>query len=75
MRLHRSERLQERWYSLPADVRQFVESLKTDPRPQGALVVEDRVDRFEEFVAGFWLTWEVDNPTGETVIRVTISDS
>jgi hypothetical protein len=33
------------------------------------------VDRFEEFVAGFWLTWEVDNPTGETVIRVTISDS
>jgi hypothetical protein len=73
MRLHRSERLQSQWYSLPPLIRQYIESLKSNPRPPGILETIDHPGRYEEFVSGRWIIWEVEE-TSETVIRVTISE-
>ena len=75
MRLHRSPDLQDQWYSLPTEVRAFIESLKKNPRPADALTFEDELDHFEEFIAGYWIGWLVDQSTGETIIRVTLSDA
>lgn len=74
MRLHRSEKLQGQWYNVAPEVRSFVESLKTIPRPDGARQVQGRQNRYEDFIGGKWIIWEIDQSTGETVIRVTISD-
>ena len=74
MRLQRSDRLQRRWYGLPAEVRSFIESLKTNPRPDGIRRIPERPNYYEEFVAGFWIGWQVDESGSETIIRVTISD-
>ena len=74
MRLHRSERLQHQWYSLPAEVRRFVEALKTNPNPPGALQIKERPGRQEEFVLGYWIIWETDKGGSETIIRVTIAE-
>jgi hypothetical protein len=75
MRLHRSERLQAQWYTLPAAVRAFVEGLKSNPRPSDAMTVPERPGYYEEFIADHWIGWTVDESTGETIIRVTISES
>lgn len=74
MRLHRSNRLQERWYSLPPEIRQFVESLKIDSEPKSARSLPERPGRYEDFIAGLWVIWEVDTTGSETIIRVTISE-
>ncbi len=74
MRLHRSERLQSQWYSLPPVIRAYIENLKNNPRPQGVLEIIDHPGRREEFVSGRWIIWEVEEKTGETVILVTISE-
>ena len=74
MRLQRSTRLQAQWYALPTEIRGFIESLKRNPRPADALTITDRPSYYEEFVAGYWIGWSVDDSTGETIIRVTISE-
>ena len=73
MRLHRSEALQSAWYTVDPEVRKFVESLKLDPYPASARAIEERPGRFEDFVSGRWIVWEIDDSGGETVIRVTIT--
>lgn len=74
MRLHRSERLQAAWYSLPVEIRGFIEGLKKQPRPEGARQIEGYPNLYEEFIAGVWVGWEIDDTTGETTILVTISE-
>jgi hypothetical protein len=73
MRLHRSERLQNQWYGVSPEIRRFVESLKQNFRRDDC-IVSNRPNRYEDFVGGKWVIWEIDDSGGETVIRVTISD-
>jgi hypothetical protein len=72
MRLHRSERLQAQWYTLPPEVRAFVERLKSNPRPPDAMTIPERPGYYEDFIAGVWIGWIVDETTGETIIKVVI---
>lgn len=54
-----------------APLRRMIESLQKDPFPEDALKVEGFANRFEVFVAGYWIVFEVDqsNPS-ETVVWV-----
>jgi len=70
MRIYRSQALTERWHTLPAEVRRFVESLQTNLRHEWARPVPERPGRYELPVAGYWLTWQVDTTGGETTIAV-----
>lgn len=70
MRIYRSQALTERWHLLPAEVRRFVEALRVNQRPEWARPVPERPGRFELPVAGYWITWQIDNTGGETTIAV-----
>lgn len=74
MRLHRSEDLQKQWYGLPSAVRAFIESLKINPRPPEVMAFPEEPDYYEEFIDDFWIGWEIDESSGETIIRVTIAE-
>ena len=75
MRIHRSQSLTEQWHTLPTEVRRFIQSLRTNPRPPDALTLPERPGYYQEFIAGHWIGWQVDESTGETIIRVTLSDT
>ena len=75
MRLQRSDRLQNQWYTLPSEVRRFVESLKTNPHPTGALQTKERPGRQEELITGYWVIWDIDEGGNETIVRVTIANN
>ena len=75
MRIHLSRDILTAWRALPPEVRRFIESLKRNPRLADAMTFEDQPDHFEEFIAGYWIGWLVDESTGETIIRVTLSDT
>lgn len=74
MRLHRSRDLESLWYTLPPEIRGFVNSLKVNPRPEGARSIPERPGRFEDFIAGYWIIWEVDQSGSETIVRVEITE-
>jgi hypothetical protein len=73
MRIHRSQALTERWHTLPAEVRRFVESLRIDPRPEWARPIAERPGYYEIPVAGYWIGWQINTTGGETVIEVGIA--
>jgi hypothetical protein len=54
-----------------APLRRAIEALKKNPFPEDAYAVEGYPERYEFFVAGYWIIYEVDQSGGETVIRVT----
>ncbi len=70
MRIYRSKALTARWHILPAEIRSFVESLRTNPRPEWARPIPERPGRYELPVAGYWLMWQIDETGGETTIAV-----
>lgn len=74
MRLHRSKRLQDAWYTLPGEVRGFVNALKTNHRPDGARAIPERPGYFEDFISGFWIGWTIDHSGSESVLLVTIRE-
>lgn len=59
-----------------APLRRMIESLRKDPFPEDVLKVEGYLDRYEVFVAGYWIVYEVDrsNPS-EMVIRVILIEA
>src|SRR2546423_14125718 len=74
MQIQLSRRILTIWRTLPPEVRRFVEVLQINPRPPGALAFPERPNYYEEFIAGYWIGWTVDESTGETIIRVTVSE-
>jgi hypothetical protein len=56
-------------------LRRAIESLKTTPVPEWAREVPEWPGRYEWFVAGYWLVYEIDrsNPS-ETIIRVILAE-
>ena len=74
MRIHLDRQILAIWRNLPPEVRAYIELLKRNPRPPDAMKTRERPNRYEEFVAGYWIVWDVDESTGETIIRVTISE-
>jgi len=73
MRLQRSKRLQDQWYTLPPEVRGFVNSLKANQTPEESLTFDERPNYREFFISGWWVGWTVDNSTGETLIIATLA--
>jgi len=59
-----------------APLRRRIESLREDPVPEDALKIEGYADRYELFVIGYWIVYQIDrsNPS-ETVIRVILIDA
>ncbi len=75
MRIHRSKELTERWHTLPAEVRRFVESLRTNQPSVWARPIPERTGYFEQPVAGYWIGWQVVKTESETIIIVGIADN
>ncbi len=70
MRIYRSQELTACWHTLPAEIRRFVESLRTNQQPEWVRPVPERPGRYELPVAGYWIAWQVDDTGGETTISV-----
>lgn len=73
MRIHLKRDIIAIWHTLPPEVRVFVEALKRNPHPTEAYAITERPGYYEDFIAGYWLGWQVDDSGNETIIRVTIS--
>ena len=74
MHIHLSQQAIRLLYQLGlegSELRQALETLKQDPIPEWALPVADHPNRYEFFVAGYWIIYEVDHDAGETVILVS----
>jgi hypothetical protein len=58
-----------------APLRRAVEALEQNPTPADAITTPERPGRYETHVRvgqrGYWLTWQIEQDRGETVIRVT----
>ena len=72
MQIQLNRQMLSAWRTLPPEARHFVESLKVNPRPQGALRIEGRPNYYEEFIAGVWVGWSVNDAGGETIVIVGI---
>lgn len=70
MRIFRSQALTQRWHTLPAEVRRFVESLRSDPIPKWAVPVPERPGRYEIPIEGHWIAWQIDDSGGERTLAV-----
>jgi hypothetical protein len=57
-------------------LRRMIEALQKNPFLDDALKVEGYADRYEVFVAGYWIVYEIDqsNPS-EMVIRVILIEA
>jgi hypothetical protein len=74
MRVHLSQQAIRLLYQLGeagSALRQTLESLKENPTPEWARVVEGYEVRYEFFVTGYWIVYEIHRGGGETVITVT----
>jgi hypothetical protein len=74
MRVHISSQVQKLRYQLGEagnELRQALESLKTNPTPEWARKVEEYESRYEFFMAGYWVIYEIKQDRGETVIVVS----
>jgi hypothetical protein len=59
-----------------APLRRKIESLRDDPFPEDALKVEGYASRYETFVAGYWIVYEIDrSDPSETVIWVILAEA
>jgi hypothetical protein len=56
----------------PPELAGIVRSLLINPRPEWARLLADEPNRYELPVGSYWLTWQIEESTGETVIRATI---
>jgi hypothetical protein len=74
MQIHLSRDILSIWRNLPPEIRRFIESLTRNPRPDDALNMAEQPNRYEDFISGYWIIWEIDDSAKETVIRVTISE-
>jgi hypothetical protein len=36
--------------------------------------IPERPNYYEEFISGYWIGWQVDDNTGDTIVRVEIID-
>jgi hypothetical protein len=54
-----------------APLRRAIEALKKNLFPEDAMQVKGYPNRYEIFVMGYWMIYEVDQSGGETVIWVT----
>jgi hypothetical protein len=73
MRFHYSTRVSKLLRDLKeegAPLRRMIESLHKDPIPEDALKVSGHLDRYELFVAGYWIVYEVDKSGGETILWI-----
>ncbi len=59
-----------------APLRRMIESLRKNPIPEDAIKVEGYLARYEVFVAGYWIVYEIDrsNPS-ETVIWIILIEA
>ena len=59
-----------------APLRRMIESLRQNPLPADAIKVEGYLERYEVFVAGYWIVYEIDrsNPS-EMVVRVILIEA
>ena len=72
MRIHLSQQALKFLRSLGeqgAELRQAVESLKQNPTPDWAITLTG--NHYEFFTAGYWLLYEIDSTTSETIVRIT----
>lgn len=54
-----------------APLRRTIEGLRKQLFPADALKVDGYANRYELFVAGYWIVYEVDQQGGETIVLVT----
>jgi mRNA-degrading endonuclease RelE of RelBE toxin-antitoxin system len=74
MRVHLSREVLQIWYRLGeegAELRRVLEGLKKNPVPEGVRAIEGYPNRYELFVAGYWIVYEIDQSGGETVVIVS----
>jgi len=59
-----------------APIRRIIESLQHNPLPDDVIKIDGYESRYEVFVAGYWVVYEVDqtNPS-ETIIRVIMVEA
>jgi len=57
-------------------IRRQIEALRENPYPDDILKIEGYEGRYEMFVAGYWVVYEVDtsNPS-ETIIRIILVET
>jgi len=59
-----------------APIRRAIEALQKEPTPEDALKVEGYVSRYELFVAGYWVVYEVDRTDpSETIVWVILIEA
>ena len=57
-------------------LRRMIESLQQNPIPEDALKVDGYASRYEVFVAGYWIVYEIDrSDPGETVVWVVLIEA
>ncbi len=59
-----------------APIRRQIEALRENPTPDDVLKIEGYEGRYELFVAGYWIVYEVDTrDPSETIIRVILIEA
>jgi len=74
MRVQISPQVQKLRYQLGErgnELRRALESLKSNPIPDWVRKVEGYEARYEFFMAGYWVIYEIQQDRGETVIVVS----
>ena len=56
----------------PPELAGMVRALLVNPRPEWARPLAGEPNSLELPVSGYWLTWQIDESQGETVIRATV---
>lgn len=59
-----------------APIRRMIEGLRENPYPADVLKLDGYESRYELFVAGYWIVYEVDtNDPSETIIQVILVEA
>jgi len=57
-------------------LRRMIESLRSNPLPEDVIKVEGYASRYELFVAGYWVVYEVDrSDPSETIVWVILIEA
>ncbi len=59
-----------------APIRRQIEALRENPYPDDVLKVEGYTSRYELFVTGYWIVYEVDtSDSSETIVRIILIEA
>lgn len=74
MRIHLSQQAMQvyRDPNVPAELRQAIQSLRINQKPEWARCTPERPNRYEFPISSYWIVYEIDNSGSETVIKVEV---